>query len=232
MAKDPAFLFYPGDASEDTQFMNRLERGCYFDLLKAQKKFSRFTLDQIKKVLGRDFEACWPALELCLKVEDGKYFIEWISEAIENRKKHSKIQKDRVQKYWDDKKKNQGSSEPIPRNESGNSVELPLENAIENENVIKKENIEGGPGETKKLEILNSQIWIESIAMQKKIPQEEVVGYLEEFLADLVLKEDFGKPVREIKKHFISWLNIQLKNIVKNGKNKRITPEPGGFGSL
>lgn len=89
IAKDPAFLFYPGDASEDTQFMNRLERGCYFDLLKAQKKFRRFTLDQIKKVLGRDFDSCWPSIELVLKEEDDQYFIEWVEEKIIERQKFS-----------------------------------------------------------------------------------------------------------------------------------------------
>jgi hypothetical protein len=86
MSKDPAFLFYPADASEDTQFMNRLERGCYFDILKAQKKFGKFSLPQIKKVLGNDFESCWPAIELVLKIEDGFYFIEWANDSLEKRK--------------------------------------------------------------------------------------------------------------------------------------------------
>jgi hypothetical protein len=86
MPKDPAFLFYPADASEDTQFMNRLERGCYFDILKAQKKFGKFSLPQIKKVLGNDFENCWPAIELVLKFENGFYFIEWANDSLEKRK--------------------------------------------------------------------------------------------------------------------------------------------------
>lgn len=82
-------MFYPGDASEDTQFMNRLERGCYFDLLKAQKKFGRFTLDQIKKVLGNDFEICWPALKICLSYEEHMYFISWVDDSIRKRKEYS-----------------------------------------------------------------------------------------------------------------------------------------------
>jgi hypothetical protein len=89
MAKDPAFLFYPGDASEDTQFMNRLERGAYFDLLKAQKKFRRFTLEQIKKVLGQDFDACWPAIELVLAKDSDGYYIEWVDEKIKAREAFS-----------------------------------------------------------------------------------------------------------------------------------------------
>ena len=72
-------------------------------------------------------------------------------------------------------------------------------------------------GNSKKNEILESKIWIQSIAMHKKIPESEVCDLLETFLADLILKEDFAKPIQEIKKHFISWLNIQIK---ENGKQK------------
>lgn len=86
MAKDPAFLFYPADASEDTQFMSRIERGCYFDLLKAQKKFNRFSLENIKKVLGRDFETCWDSIKIVLKEDADGYFIEWVNDSIEKRK--------------------------------------------------------------------------------------------------------------------------------------------------
>ena len=89
MPKDPAFLFYPGDASEDTQFMSRLERGCYFDILKAQKKFERFTLDQLKRVLGSDFETCWPSIKVVLTTDDNYYWIEWLRESIEKRKAYS-----------------------------------------------------------------------------------------------------------------------------------------------
>jgi hypothetical protein len=69
MAKDPAFLFYPGDASEDTQFMNRLERGCYFDLLKAQKKFGKFTRDQVKKFWVMTLIVAGPLLSLLCKMK-------------------------------------------------------------------------------------------------------------------------------------------------------------------
>jgi len=86
---DPAFLFYPGDASEDTQMMNRLERGAYFDILKAQKRFEKFTFDQLKKVLGKDFETVWPALQICLTCEEDMYFIRWVSDSIQRWREYS-----------------------------------------------------------------------------------------------------------------------------------------------
>lgn len=143
MAKDPAFLFYPGDASEDTQFMNRLERGCYFDLLKAQKKFKHFTLEQIKKVLGKDFETCWPALELVLKKEKDMsnicsdmffYYIEWAHDAIEKRKEFSESRRNNRKKTTSVNHMNNICST------SDEHMEIENENTIENINSIKDEN--------------------------------------------------------------------------------------------
>lgn len=136
--KDPAFLFYPADASEDTQFMNRLERGCYFDVLKAQKKFRRFNITLIKKVLGNDFQVCWPALESVLRKDGDHYFIGWADDAIENRAAHAEKQKKRIKDYWDKKK-----AESIPEPIQTNTTEQPKQtngNTLENENVIANEN--------------------------------------------------------------------------------------------
>src|SRR5690606_18240840 len=121
MAKDPAFLFYPGDASEDTQFMNRLERGAYFDLLKAQKKFRRFTLEQIKKVLGQDFDACWPAIELVLTKDSDGYYIEWVDEKIKEREAFSESRRRNRKKKSNEQEKK--SSEQDMNNISSSSKE-------------------------------------------------------------------------------------------------------------
>jgi hypothetical protein len=65
--------------------MNRTERGAYIDLVHAQKKFGRMSLEIIKKVLGRDFESCWGAIELILSKEEEKFFIEWLDTSLEKR---------------------------------------------------------------------------------------------------------------------------------------------------
>lgn len=138
MAKDPAFLFYDGDAARDVSHMNRLERGAYFDLIQAQRKFGGLTVEQIRKVLGKDFEEVWPALELILfKTETDKFYIEWVQISIENRKQFTEKQRKRIQDYWDDKKKNNDSNN-IPRNNDGITTDIPLENENEivNESII------------------------------------------------------------------------------------------------
>jgi len=123
MSKDPAFLFYPADASEDTQFMNRLERGAYFDLVKSQRLFHGYTAEQLRKVLGKDYDNVWPALELILKQDESGYFIQWVRESLTARKEFQKKQKERVEKRW---------------NNRGNTVVIPEvnENEIVNENII------------------------------------------------------------------------------------------------
>jgi DNA-binding transcriptional MerR regulator len=139
--KDPAFLFYDGDAARDVSHMNRLERGAYFDLIQAQRKFGGLTVEQIRKVLGKDFEEVWPALELILyKTETDKFYIEWVQVSIENRKQFAERQRKRIQDYWNEKKNNNDSNE-IPRNNHGITTDIPLENENEivNENIIKYE---------------------------------------------------------------------------------------------
>lgn len=132
MAKDPAFLFYPGDASNDTQFMNRLERGAYFDLIKAQRLFGGYTAVQLRKVLGSDFEAVWPALELVLQFDGEKYFIGWLAESISKRDSYSKKQSERVKARWN----NDGNTAVLPKKEIENEIEI--EDVIEKEQRAKK----------------------------------------------------------------------------------------------
>jgi Holliday junction resolvase-like predicted endonuclease len=96
MAKeDFCFTYYDGDALRDMSHMDRLERGAYNDVVLQQRKFGRMTLDQIKKFLGKDFTTCWPAIELIIKFEDGKYWIEWVENSIIQMRAHAKKQSDK-----------------------------------------------------------------------------------------------------------------------------------------
>ena len=114
MGKDPAFLFYDGDAARDVSHMNRLERGCYFDFIQAQRKFGKLKQEQVKKILGADFDECWPSLEMILSHEGEYYFIEWVSISVAKRKAHAEKQRKRIQDYWDNKKRSDLSSMENP----------------------------------------------------------------------------------------------------------------------
>lgn len=149
MAKeDFCFTYYDGDAARDKAHMTRLQRGAYDDLISAQRKRGHLSIDDIKRVLSRDFEECWPALEWILKVDgEGKFFIEWVDKSIEKMRKHSQTQKERIEKYWAGKKNsNDGNTEFIPRNNHGIKSEEPLENGNGDGNIEGFK--EGGMGET------------------------------------------------------------------------------------
>lgn len=136
MSKDPAFLFYDGDAARDVSHMNRLERGCYFDLIQAQRKFGGFTVEQIRKILGSDFENCWGAIEIILmRDEAGKFYIEWVRESMINRKEYAEKQRKRIQDYWDKKKEEDKEILPIPEKYHGTTAVVPLENEDVDEDV-------------------------------------------------------------------------------------------------
>ena len=146
--RDPAFLYYDGDAARDVSHMNRLERGCYFDLMQAQRKFHGFTLEQARKILGMDFELCWDAIELILKKEGDTYFIQWVKDSTEKRERYSELQRVRANSRWgknNAEKENSDTESVIGNTESYQSDATALrlhclkENEIENENEIEEE---------------------------------------------------------------------------------------------
>ncbi len=59
MAKDPAFLFYPGDWLGGTLTFSRHHKGAYMDLLMCQFNNGHMSLEDVKTVLGQDFEPMW-----------------------------------------------------------------------------------------------------------------------------------------------------------------------------
>lgn len=142
MAKDPAFLYYDGDAAKDMAHMNRLERGAYIDLIHAQKKFGRMSIEIIKKILGKDFESCWISIEVVLTIVEGKYFIEWLENSIARRENFSESRRRNRQK----KSQKETSEEEVNKTcedifkISDTSVkDMEIENEIENINVKGKE---------------------------------------------------------------------------------------------
>ena len=129
MSRDPAFLFYDGDAARDVSHMNRLERGAYFDIIQMQRKCHGIAKDKIGKVLGKDFDACWPSLEIVLSNDESGYFIPWVRESIEKRARHCEKQRENANQRW--------HKSDLPTQCHGNTMGMPLEdeNEIEIETV-------------------------------------------------------------------------------------------------
>ena len=93
MAKDPAFLFYPGDWLGGTMTFTREQKGAYFDLLMAQFNNGQMTLHEIRNVLGeKDFENMWHQVLERKFVKDnlGKYYNEKLDYESNRRKEYTK----------------------------------------------------------------------------------------------------------------------------------------------
>lgn len=159
MAKeDFCFTYYDGDAARDTTHMNRLERGAYHDFIISQRKFGHVTLDQVKKILGKDFNDCWPAMELIMKTDaDGKFYVEWLDTSIVQMRKHAKKQSENKKGKT---KANQTESKQEPNliqtnplgDENGNEYEIDIKVLNINESQQKIEDV-----------IFSDQIFIEKL---------------------------------------------------------------------
>ena len=87
MAKDPAFLFYPGDWQLGTMHMTLLEKGAYMELLMLQFARGKFTEAQAKHMLNGSFDLVWATVKDKFKFEDGFYWNQRLLEEKEKRKK-------------------------------------------------------------------------------------------------------------------------------------------------
>ena len=103
MAKDPAFLFYPGDWLGGTSTFSRFLKGCYMDILVAQFNSGHLSLEEIKTVLGSDFGQAWPTLQKKFKKDGiGLFFNERLELEIIKRKEYSESRrKNRIKKTYD-----------------------------------------------------------------------------------------------------------------------------------
>lgn len=93
MAKDPAFLFYPGDWMQGTMIMTRHQKGCYMDLIIAQFNNGPLSLETIKTILGQD-QATWTVLSSKFKKDsEGNFYNERLATEIEKRKMFTESRK-------------------------------------------------------------------------------------------------------------------------------------------
>lgn len=223
MAKeDFCFTYYDGDAARDMAHMNRLERGAYTDIIISQRKFGRLTIIQIKKILGKDFEDCWPSIELVLVQDEEKFFIEWVETSILKSKKNSKKNKDRIEKYWNDKN---GSDLVIPNEElelPKNDLVIPLGDGDvnEEENVFREEGAGGREPEPVEVERV---IEFVDRTTQVKLSPAEIVNYWKAFA--LGERETAYHSRSKELNHFQNWVKNQSR---KNATHKRTsTDKPG-----
>lgn len=94
MAKDPAFLFYPGDWQGGTMYFDHQTKGAYMDLMVLQFNVGKFTEAQAKQVLSICFSVAWPMLQQKFKTDGEFYWNERLRLEIEKRQNFTKSRRD------------------------------------------------------------------------------------------------------------------------------------------
>lgn len=178
MAKDPAFLFYPGDWLGGTMSLTREQKGAYMDLLILQFNCGKFTEAQAKEVLSICFEVAWPLLKQKFKVADGFHWNERLAIEIEKRKKFTESRRSNGSKEKKNSRKHEAYAYATDKR-------MEDENENTNEHTVKGiESKERGVGET-----IEGKGGYEVIMDEVRLTIDESVG---------IMDDRFNSPVEAL----------------------------------
>lgn len=216
MAKDPAFLFYPGDWQLGTMHLTLLEKGCYMELLVLQFAKGKFTEAQAKHMLNGSFDLAWATIREKFDT-DGTFF--W------NRR--LELEKEKRKRFTDSRKSNgsikksEASAKHMPKhmentNENINKDELVvLDRGVGKDWVTKpdKEFYEMDLDEVKGGAV--KQLF--KISKNHNLTNDELKGLWYTFKIQNFTGEKFYQSPNDVFSHFINW----SKNQTVNGTHKQ-----------
>ena len=143
MAKDPAFLFYPGDYLRDTQTLSEKTQVAYDRIMCEHMRNICITQQQLKFFTKRLNSDEIEELMFTLKKVNGGFQIEWVAESIDKRRAYSesrrenrngKSKKDML--IYDKHMENEIENEDINKNTIFNFKNSLLELGIEKQIVL------------------------------------------------------------------------------------------------
>lgn len=205
MAKDPAFLFYPGDWNLGTMHLTLLEKGCYMELLILQFAKGKFTEAQAKHMLNGSFDLAWATISEKFKT-DGKYY--W-NERLEKekviRQKFTQSRRDNASKPKKDKKQPKAYAKHMDkRMENENKDEITTKYACYNAEEY----------------ILGNQIAFERICMAVSKKEDEVKAELHKYHLWMAKNEKYPLGKGAVEAGIESWiLNANDFKKAYNGTN-------------
>ena len=203
MAKDPAFLFYPGDWLGGTMGMTIEQKGAYMELLIFQFNNGPFTEAQAQQVLSICFTSVWQVVSKKFTKVDSLYFNIRLRDEIDKRRKFSESRRNNA-------KGNKSTSK------AKKAYAQHMEN--ENENEIRIKNIKEP---ISKLDIFGAlfedEMYIEGLAMAHK--GKDIKQAFEECYIHHSSAKNPPTEVGEWKQKLNTWLSIK-KNGHTNDKRK------------
>ena len=128
MAKDPGFIFYPGDYLRDTQTLSEKTQVAYDRIMCEHMRNICISQQQLKFFTKRLTDDEKSELMFVLDKVSGGYQIEWVSESINKRKAYS-----------ESRRKNREGKSKEDMNNTSSSYDSHMENEIESEDEIVKE---------------------------------------------------------------------------------------------
>jgi uncharacterized protein YdaU (DUF1376 family) len=153
MAKDPAFLFYPGDYVSGTMGMTFEEKGAYVDLLMLQFNRGHMTLHMIQHTVGH----IWEQIKSKFKQDDDGL---WYNVRLD-------YEKDRRKNYTASRRNNLNSidkktkTKPHMNNHMKHHMSEHMENENEIENEIVNKNVIVNKTKIKKVLVPNFDEFLE-----------------------------------------------------------------------
>lgn len=204
MAKDPAFLFYPGDWNLGTMHLTLLEKGCYIELLILQFAKGKFTQAQAKHMLNGSFDLVWASLSDKFRTDGDFYWNDRL-----------RIEKEKREKF-SESRRNNGS---IRKNEKKEEKHMPkhMENENENTNTLLKQT-EKKSFNTNPLSsdfnglpehYIDKSIELVRYAGQALIDKTTVIGMWDIFKVQKLTGEEHYQNEGKVYSHFLDWLKKQ-----------------------
>ncbi len=211
MAKDPAFLFYPGDFLVGVSDLTMDERGQYITLLCLQFSKGHLSEKNIKIAVGK------VSPDVLAKFEqdaDGLYYNARLEREINKRQEYSKSRSENIKKRWEKQKQNdtyENENKYICSTQS-DTQEIHCEN--ENENI--NDNITNNTNsKSKVLSFIPTLDDVKEYARSRD-RLDLATAFFEYYEAGKWHDKD-GKPVKCWKQKFITWCSKNVKPAIREG---------------
>lgn len=217
MANDPAINWYFDNWDGGTKLMTRHQKGCYMDLLSAQFHNGPLSLENIKTVLGADFQASWPVLSKKFTEADGLFFNDRLEAERKKRVAYSESRSKNRRGAKNDHMSNISSSY-VDHMKNIPGIETGTENEKQDEGYGEKGTPMTIPD--KITELKASDAWHEQTSKACRTTTDQVVRLLDDFILEMQAKDDLDRPFSDLKRHFVSWLRLRLKEQPKGTQQK------------
>lgn len=204
MARDPAFLFYPGDYLRDTQCLSPNSQAAYDRIMCEHMRNICISQQQLNFFTKRLSEGEKEELMMVLTKNDSGFQIDWVVDSITKRKAYS-----------ESRSNNRAGKSKKDMNNTSLTYDKHMEIENEIENKVDKEDSRNGiviyDKESLISELQNTK-WIKDLALRFKLDDLTAKNKLNEFADDLKLKSGYKRNLAEIKTHFFNVLNKTKNN--------------------